>query len=78
MGAVTFLDRGLDRVLDNPMVPADFAYSPLGALAAIAAGCVLASLLYALVIWPVATLAWLCGAGTMRYLGRGPLAELFR
>jgi hypothetical protein len=74
MGAVPFLDKAFDR----PMVPADFAYSPLGALAAIAAGSVVASLLYALTLWPVATLAWLLGAGTARYLGRGPIAELFR
>jgi len=60
------------------MVPADFAYSPLGALAAIGAACVIASLLYALTLWPVATLAWLLGAGAARYLGRGPIAELFR
>jgi hypothetical protein len=70
MGAVPFLDR--------PLVSADFAYSPLGALAAIAAGCVVASLLYALTLWPVATLAWLLGAGSARYLGRGPIAALFR
>ncbi len=78
MGAVPFLDRAPSQWLDQPMVPADFAYSPLGALAAIAAGCVIACLLYALTLWPVATLAWLLGAGTARYLGRGPLAALFR
>ena len=85
MDAVTFLDQGLDRrparldgAFERPMVSAEFACSPLGALAAIAAACALASLLYALVTWPVATPAWLLGAVTARYLGRGALSELFR
>lgn len=67
-----------DRMFAEPMVPADFAYSPLGALAAIAVACVIATLLYALVLWPVSTLAWIFGAGTARYLGRGPIAQMFR
>lgn len=63
---------------ERPMVPAEFAYSPLGALAAIAVASLFASLLYAFTQWPLETLAWLAGAAFMRYVGRGPIAELFR
>ena len=63
---------------DRPMVSAEFAYSPLGALAAIATASLIASVLYAFTLWPLQTLAWLAGAAFMRYVGRGPIAELFR
>lgn len=63
---------------ERPMVPAEFAYSPLGALAAIALASLIASVLYAFTQWPLQTLAWLAGAAFMRYVGRGPIAELFK
>lgn len=66
-----------ETFLGAPAVPADFAYSPLGVLAAIGAAGVIAAVLYALTLWPFATLAWLVGAGMSRYLGRGPIATLF-
>lgn len=67
-----------DQAYDKPMVDADFAYSPAGALAAVAAACLISALLYALVVWPVATLAWIGGAAAARFLGRGPIADAFR
>ncbi len=62
----------------HPMVSADFAYSTRGALAALGVAAVTVSLLYAFTLWPVATLGWLAGAGLVRFLGRHPIAELFR
>jgi hypothetical protein len=63
---------------ERPMVSAEFAYSPLGAMAAIAVACVIGSVLYAFTLWPVDTLGWLGGAVMTRYLGRGPIDSLFR
>jgi hypothetical protein len=68
--AVSFFDR--------PMVSAEFAYSPLGAMAAIALACVIGALLYAITLWPVDTFGWLAFALAARYFGRGPIDTLFR
>lgn len=62
----------------QPMIPADFGYSPLGALAAIALALALATVLYALTVWPLETLGWLGMAVAVRFAGRHPIEALFR
>lgn len=62
----------------QPMIPADFGYSPLGALAAIALAVGLATVLYALTVWPLETLGWLGMAAAVRFVGRHPIEALFR
>lgn len=62
----------------NPMVNAEFGYSPLGALAAITLALALAALLYAFTVWPLETLGWLAMAAAVRVAGRHPIESLFR
>ena len=63
---------------EQPMIPAEFGYSPRGALAAMAVALAIACVLYALMAWPLQTLGWLAAAGLVRFVGRHPIAALFR
>ena len=63
---------------ERPMVSAEFAYSPLGAMAAIALACVIGSLLYAFTLWPIDTFGWIAFAISARFFGRGPVDSLFK
>jgi hypothetical protein len=63
---------------ERPMVSAEFAYSPMGAIAAIGLGSVIGAMLYALTLWPVDTFGWLAFAIAARFFGRGPMDHLFR
>jgi hypothetical protein len=60
------------------MVSPEFAYSTRGALAALGVAAVSVSVLYAFTVWPVATAGWLVTAALLRFVGRHPIAELFR
>lgn len=62
----------------EPMVPADFGYSTRGALAALAVALGTVSLLYAFTVWPFETAGWLATAAAARFIGRHPIARLFR
>ena len=64
--------------LEQPMIPAEFGYSARGSLAALAVALGIAVLLYSLTVWPLQTAAWLGMAGLLRFVGRHPIAELFR
>jgi hypothetical protein len=63
---------------DQPMIPADFGYSTRGALAAMSVALAFAAVLYSLTAWPLETLGWLATAGIVRFVGRHPIAALFR
>ena len=62
----------------QPMVPAEFGYSARGALAALAVALGIACVLYALMAWPLHTAGWLAALGVLHFVGRHPLASLFR
>lgn len=62
----------------RPMIPAEFGYSTRGALAALAVALGIASLLYAFTAWPLHTTGWLAVVGLVRFVGRHPIAALFR
>lgn len=68
----------LATLFEQPMIPAEFGYSARGALAALAVALGIASLLYALTAWPLHTLGWLAAAGVLHFVGRHPVAALFR
>ena len=63
---------------EQPMVPADFGYSARGTLTALAVALAIATLLYALTAWPLQTVGWVAVAGLLRFVGRHPVAALFR
>lgn len=65
-------------LFEHPMIPAEFGYSARGALAAMAVGLAIACVLYALIAWPLPALGWLAAAGVLRFVGRHPIAALFR
>jgi hypothetical protein len=65
-------------LFQHPMVSAEFGYSTRGALAALALAAAIASLLYALTVWPLHTLGWAGVAAVLRLVGRHPLERLFR
>jgi len=62
----------------QPMVPAEFGYSARGALAALAVALGIACVLYAFMAWPLHTAGWLAALGVLHFVGRHPLAALFR
>ena len=70
--------RYLESRFAQPMVSVEFGYSLRGALAAIGLAFTLASLLYAFTVWPLGTAGWLATAAIVRFVGRHPIAELFR
>lgn len=63
---------------EQPLIPAEFGYSTRGALAAMALALSLAAGLYAFTVWPLETVGWLATAGIVRFVGRHPVASLFR
>lgn len=65
-------------LFQQPMVSADFGYSPLGSLAAIALALAIAALLYAFTVWPLETAGWLATAAALRLAGRHPIGSLLR
>ena len=72
------MNASLQSLFQQPMVPAEFGYSPRGALAALALALGIASALYAFTVWPLQTAGWLAALGVLHFVGRHPLASLFR
>jgi len=72
------MSRYVQAWFAQPMVPAEFGYSLRGALVAIGLAFTLASLLYAFTVWPLGTAGWVATAAIVRFVGRHPIAELFR
>lgn len=68
----------ITQMFQQPMIPAEFGYSTRGALAALAIALAIAAALYAFTLWPLETVGWLATAGFLRFVGRHPIAALFR